>query len=109
MDQRTEYVMCIVASPAEKADGIARSLVESKLAACVQIIPGITSFYRWEGKLTVDNEVLLFIKTRASLVENIRTFLASVHPYDVPEFIVIPIIDGLPAYFRWIDDSTKES
>jgi len=82
--------------------------VESKLAACVNVIPGIQSTYLWQGKVEKDFELLLMVKTRATLTTKLAAFVKEHHPYDVPEFICSDITDGLPAYLKWVHDSTVE-
>ncbi|MBN1412705.1 MAG: divalent-cation tolerance protein CutA [Spirochaetales bacterium] len=100
-----KYVMCIIAAPADKAEQIAETLVTEKLAACCQVNDGITSFYYWKGKLNRDREALIFIKTGTPAVSKIKDRLKEVHPYTVPEFIVIPVIDGNEDYLKWIDEN----
>ncbi|CAI9547344.1 unnamed protein product [Staurois parvus] len=88
------YVTC----PNDKvAKDIARGLVEKKLAACVNIIPQITSIYEWKGKIEEDSEVLLMIKTRSSRVPALTEYVRSVHPYEVCEVISVPIDQGQPS------------
>lgn len=87
---------------AETAATIALTLVDERLAACVNRIPGIASTYRWEGKVHQDNEVLLLIKTTRERFDALRARLVELHPYDVPELIALEITDGLPAYLDWL-------
>jgi periplasmic divalent cation tolerance protein len=96
--------MCIISSPVENSEKIANAIITGKLAACVQITSGITSYYWWEGEIRKDGEVLLLIKTHRGLVRQIESLILEIHPYKVPEFIVIPIVDGLPAYLNWIKE-----
>lgn len=91
----------------EVAKRIAAELVEAKLAACVNILPGVESVYWWEGKVETDPELLLKVKTRASLVPRLAAAVKATHPYDVPEVIAVPIVGGLPEYLSWLDDSTR--
>jgi periplasmic divalent cation tolerance protein len=91
----------------EQARSLARMLVESRLAACVTLSPGVSSCYRWEGEIHEDHEVLLWIKTRATLLPAIKDALASHHPYEVPELLALQVVDGLPSYLSWIHESTK--
>ena len=88
----------------EAAKNIARLLVEERLAACVQVFP-IESIYSWEGKIFDENEIMLFIKTKTSLFNEVSALIRKNHSYDVPEIIQIPITDGLPEYLRWIGDN----
>lgn len=98
----------VLTTVAEESDAkrLADLLVEEQLAACVNIVPGVLSVYRWETRVNRDDEFLLLIKTRRSRLEFLRERLLDVHPYDVPEFVVISI-DGLSdAYGRWLANST---
>lgn len=96
-------VLCTCADRS-KAERIATSLVEERLCACVNILPGIESLYRWEGKLERSSEILLFIKTTQQRFEDLRTRLAELHSYDTPEIIALPITAGAESYLRWIHE-----
>lgn len=87
----------------EEARKLARILVEAKLAACVNIVPGITSVYRWKGKIEEDAEWLLVIKTRRELFDQLRSKTADSHSYEVPELIALPIEDGAAPYLEWME------
>ena len=76
--------------------------VESQLAACVNLIPGVTSIYQWKGKLEEESEVIALMKTTAEKLEELEAFLQKNHPYDEPEFIVVPIEAGSAGYLDWI-------
>ena len=97
-------VPCTVGS-AEDAERLARALVERRLAACVNVLPGVRSFYRWKGKVASDGEWLLVMKTTAARFEALREALVEMHPYDVPEVIELPIERGHAPYLEWIDAS----
>jgi periplasmic divalent cation tolerance protein len=101
---------CLVLSTvatAEDGERLARTLVERRLAACVNLVPGVTSFYRWEGKVARDEERLLVIKTRTDRFFELRAALVDLHPYDLPEVIALPIAGGHDAYLRWLDESVS--
>jgi periplasmic divalent cation tolerance protein len=88
-----------------EADNLARMLVEARLAACVNVVPGVRSFYRWQGALEQSDECLLIIKSSRALFEDLRLRLAGAHSYELPETVAIPIVEGSPAYLRWIDQN----
>ena len=90
----------------ETATTIAARLVQDRLAACVNVLPGITSVYAWQGEVHKDNEQLLVIKTRQSVFQALQKTVCELHPYELPEVIALTIADGLPGYLSWIDDST---
>jgi len=101
------YVAIFVTAPShEQGVAIARTLVEEEIAACVNIIDGLTSIFTWKGKIEEESESLLIIKTRSERVPEMIQRVKSLHPYDVPEVIVLPILDGNPAYLEWIDEVT---
>lgn len=92
---------------AEDAERIARALVERRLAACVNVVPGVVSVYRWQGELQRDQEWLLVMKTRAEALEPLREALVSLHPYQLPELVAWPIAGGHEPYLRWLDASLE--
>lgn len=91
---------------AERAAALARTLVGEGLAACVNIVPGVRSIYRWEGKLQEDDEVLCLIKTRAAIFDRVRARILELHPYDVPEILAFTVDDGSTAYLDWLRAAT---
>uniref|UniRef100_A0AC34PY65 Divalent-cation tolerance protein CutA n=1 Tax=Panagrolaimus sp. JU765 TaxID=591449 RepID=A0AC34PY65_9BILA len=93
----------------EVANKIAKSVVEKKHAACVNIVPGIKSIYQWKGKIEEDNELLLIIKTKTSELERLKADVLKNHPYEVPEFISLPIESGSEPYLKWINEQVGES
>ena len=102
-----DAIAILVTCPdAATAERIAATLVEERLAACVNVKPGITSFYRWEGRVQKDEELLLIIKTRADRITALEARVKALHPFDVPEFVALPIVAGSAEYLRWIDEST---
>ncbi|MBN1676760.1 MAG: divalent-cation tolerance protein CutA [Kiritimatiellae bacterium] len=101
---------CIVnttVSDLEQAGVLADEIVEARLAACVQAMP-IKSVYRWKGAVEHASEVLLIAKTRAALAGRLTNFIREKHPYEVPEILVTPVVDGLPEYLRWISGEVVE-
>jgi len=92
---------------AEDAERIARALVERRLAACVNVVPGVVSHYRWKGELCRDEERLLVIKTRAERVGELRAALVELHPYEVPELVALEISAGLEPYLAWLDEQVS--
>jgi periplasmic divalent cation tolerance protein len=91
----------------EDADRIARALVEERVAACVNVVSGVRSFYRWKWTVENDEELLLVIKTRRDRLDALRAALVSRHPYEVPELVVMDVVAGHPPYLSWIDESLR--
>jgi periplasmic divalent cation tolerance protein len=103
---RTSYVVCLsTVAKIKDAQRLARELVSKKYAACVTILPGATSVYVWKKHLHRDKEFVLLMKTKKSRVPALQKALLPIHPYECPEFIVLPIVAGSSAYLRWIEDS----
>ena len=103
----TQHIVVFVTAGSEaEAETIAKALVEEHLAPCVNIISPIRSFYRWQGEICDDSEVLLIIKTAALRVDALRERLVPLHPYDCPEFIVLDIEQGHQPYLDWIAEQT---
>lgn len=101
-------VVCLsTASSDEEAAKIARALVEERLAACVNLVPGVRSIYTWQGKVEDGAEVLMVIKTRRSLVAKLTARVKALHSYTVPEVIAADIVGGNPGYLAWLADSTS--
>jgi periplasmic divalent cation tolerance protein len=100
-------VVLITAGSGEEAQRIAKLLVEAKKAACVNILPGVDSLFRWQGKIDSARESLLLVKTRASLFPEIVNLVKDIHSYEVPEIIALPIIAGNEDYLRWLDSSCQ--
>jgi len=88
---------------------IARTLVEERLAACVNLFPQVRSIYRWEGKICDEPECYLIIKTRQRLFQTLKERIKALHSYDVPEIIALPVVDGLDSYLEWIHRETEYS
>jgi periplasmic divalent cation tolerance protein len=100
-------VVFLTAPNAEVAATIARAVVGEKLAACVNIVPGLRSIYSWQGKMCDEAEVLCIVKTRQALFPPLRDRVAALHPYDVPEIIALPISDGSAPYLAWLQHETE--
>ena len=90
------------------AEQLATSLVEQRLAACINIVPGLTSIYRWQGKLEKGTEVLLLIKTTRECYTAVETAIRQQHPYELPEIIAVTLDEGSPDYLRWITTSLED-
>lgn len=106
----TPFAVCYVTAPDENiAKKLSHEIVEKQLAACVNIVPSITSVYSWEGKINEDSETLLIIKTRKSRVDDLSEYIRNNHPYSVAEVISVPIENGNRPYLDWIGKSLPEN
>lgn len=99
-----QIVLCTCPNQ-ECAKAIASHLIKNKLAACVNIVTNITSFYEWEGKLVEENEIQLLIKTKANMFNQLNEQISQIHPYDVPEIIALDITQGNTTYLQWINEA----
>lgn len=108
MPELTDVLIVLTTLPAA-TDGAAwaRPLIEGRLAACVSLVPAITSVYRWEGAVTVDQEQQVVVKTTADRLEAVKAWIAGHHPYEVPELLVLPVAGGGEAYLAWVAASTR--
>ncbi len=97
-------VLCTCAA-AEDGERLGRALVEAGLAACVSILPGARSIYRWKGEMESAAEALLLIKSSRGRFPALREAIESMHPYEVPEVLALPVVDGAPNYLEWLDAS----
>jgi periplasmic divalent cation tolerance protein len=104
-----EYVVVLTTLPAD-ADGAAfgRSLVDERLAACVNLLAPMESVYRWEGQVEQERERQVIIKTSRARLSDLWDRVRELHPYEVPEFLVLTIADGNEAYLRWVGEATKK-
>lgn len=100
-------VILVTAANKNEAKKIAKALIGSKLAACVNILGGIESLFWWKSKVDTAKEVLLVIKSRKTNLNKIIKLVKSLHTYDVPEIIALPIVGGSKAYLDWIDESLR--
>ena len=107
--QPDDFVVVFVTAPsAEVAAALAKTLVTEKLVACVNVLPGLRSVYAWEGKVCDEEEVLCVLKTRRALFAAVRERVTALHPYQVPEIIALPLVDGSAPYLAWLRDETRE-
>ena len=108
LDHPADFVVVFMTAPdAEVAGRIASTLVDEKLVACVNVLPGLRSIYRWEDKLCDETEVLCLMKTRLNLFPALRDRIATLHPYQVPEVIALPLAAGSAPYLEWVRKSTE--
>lgn len=99
-------VLTTCANP-KQAGALAKELVKRRVAACCTVLPGATSVYWWEGKITSEKECVCLLKTQSDRVEALKAAIAEIHPYDTPECLVLPVEAGLDAYLRWVRDETR--
>jgi len=105
-NQLIVYCTCPDRQTAEK---IAGTLVTERLAACVSIVSGVTSVYKWEGKLEKSDEIMLMIKTTQAGYAKLEQSIVAEHPYELPEIMAVSVTDGLDPYLRWIDSSIEHN
>jgi periplasmic divalent cation tolerance protein len=104
----TDYIVVFVTAGSEKeGEKIAQALLKEKLAACVNIVPGLKSVFRWKGKISTEEEVLLMIKTKDGLFEKLKKRIIELHSYEVPEIIALPILAGFEKYIGWLEKETQ--
>jgi periplasmic divalent cation tolerance protein len=106
--QGPEAVVCLVTAPPDDAGRIATAMLEHGLAACVNIVEGARSLYRWEGKLQDEREALLIVKTTRAAVSPLEELLREIHPYDTFELLALTVYDGSGPYLQWISDSVAQ-
>jgi periplasmic divalent cation tolerance protein len=106
----TEYVAVLITAPStEVAREIGRALLEKRLVACTNVIPGLNSLYWWQGNIEDDSEVMMVCKTRADVFESkLVPAVVELHPYDVPAIVALPILMASPDYLTWIDDEVRD-
>ena len=109
MKRMSRCVVVLVTCPnARTGRRVAGALMKRRLAACINLLPGALSLFRWKGKVDRATEILLIIKTSAARFEALRREVIRLHPYDVPEIVALPIIAGHQPYLRWIASSLQE-
>ncbi|MCG6981083.1 MAG: divalent-cation tolerance protein CutA [Deltaproteobacteria bacterium] len=104
----TDYIVVYVTAPENEAVTLAKTLVDERLVACVNIVPGLRSIYWWQGKVEDEAEVLCIMKTRTTLFEALRDRVRELHSYEVEEIIALPIMAGNPPYLDWIKENTQQ-
>jgi periplasmic divalent cation tolerance protein len=102
VERQGAAVVLVTAPSQEVAERLVQAVVEERLAACGNILPGMTSIYRWQGAVQRDAEVLVVLKTGSAVAPRLMERVQELHPYEVPEAIVLPISEGLPAYLAWV-------
>ena len=110
MRPRGKYAVVLVTAPDLKtARRLARKALEARLVACANLIPGIESHYWWQGKLERGAEVLVMMKTTTAALAPLEKLILAQHPYDTPEFVVLPIDRGSRRYLKWIEESVRQT
>ena len=110
MQNQAEFLLVQTSCPDnETAIELARRIMGKKVAACVNVLPEVTSIYEWKGEVKQDSEVLLLIKTAKSRYLDLQAVICESHPYELPEVIAVPITEGLPGFLTWIGDETGRS
>ena len=101
-------LVLVTAPDAAVAERLVRALVDERLVACGNIVPGVTSIYRWQDEVQRENEVLVMLKTTSAQTAAVVARVPALHPYEVPEVLVVPVSDGYEPYVHWIADSSRE-
>lgn len=104
-----EAVVVLITAPADRADEIANAIVEGRLAACVNVVPGVRSVYRWEGEVKHEDEALLVVKTTVDSVGALTTAVRAIHPHETFELIALRIDGGVREYLEWIVRETRRA
>ncbi len=103
-----DFVVVFITVPDEQvANRIAHTLVSEKLAACVNVLPGVRSVYVWKGEICNEGELLCLVKTRRELFPGVRERVLDLHPYEVPEIIALPLVEGSDIYLAWLHEATS--
>lgn len=108
VEMPTSYVIVLTTFPVDgDAESLARTIVDERLAACVNLLPPMQSIYRWQGAVEQASERQLVMKTTVRCVDGLKKRIAALHPYDVPEILVLPVGGGAESYLNWIDENTR--
>jgi periplasmic divalent cation tolerance protein len=108
MKSATKFTIVLVTAPDLKnARALAKAALQARLIACANLIPKIESHYWWQGKIESDKEVLLVLKTQKSKLTALEKLILTRHPYDIPEFLILPLSAGNEKYLGWLADATK--
>jgi len=103
-----DFIVVLVTVPDDEVAGrLAHALVSEKLAACVNVLPGVRSVYAWEGEICNEGELLCLVKTRRELFSTVRERVLELHPYQVPEIVALPFLEGSAPYLTWLRDNTR--
>ncbi|MBS3794178.1 MAG: divalent-cation tolerance protein CutA [Candidatus Thorarchaeota archaeon] len=103
----TSYKLAMTTCPANESHDLAKTIVESKKAACVNVIEDVFSIYHWQGKVDTARESILIMKTTADLISDLQSVVKRAHSYEVPEFVILPIEGGTDSYLKWISEVVK--
>jgi len=105
MTKTPEFLIVMITVPSRKvARSLTQAVLQSRLVACANILPGIESHYWWQGQLASGKELLLLLKTRHGQLKQLESLVRDLHPYDTPEFIALPILNGSRAYLKWLGE-----
>jgi periplasmic divalent cation tolerance protein len=109
MPKKTTDMLMVFTNLPDRASAaqLARTLVEKRLAACVNVLGEIASVYRWKGEIVSETEVTVLIKTRSAVYAALEARIKALHPYEIPEIVAVPVADGLPAYLEWVMHETS--
>lgn len=107
MTSHTVRVVLITAPNEDTAEKVAKALVEERLAACVNVLPGVRSIYRWQGRVEDERELLLVVKTATDRMTRLMQRVQEIHPYACPEVLALPVDAGTPAYLDWVIEETR--
>lgn len=103
----TDYILVLITASSEKeGEKIGDALVKERLAACVNLLGGVKSTFRWKGQITSEQEVLLLVKTKDRLFQKLKKRVQELHSYEVPEVLALPILAGFEKYLSWVEEET---